>query len=285
MSIRKASFAGSWYPQSKKELNLIFEKELKSLSHRTVKETQVAVLPHAGLYYSSRGLTHLILNAPPLVEEVLIIAPSHYYPLKNNEMVFGSFDLYETPLATLDSLKTEFADQRAIITRAVEQEHAIEMILLVIAYLQNRQNSPIKVASALLNSVTDSDVLKTICEQVNSVVTNKNSLIIASSDFTHYGRNFNHTPFGTTVDKTVLQRVRESDLRIGSLLKEGSTNKLLEALNSRDYTICGLAGATVLSALAKQNSFEGEVVDYYTSVEKSKSYSNDFVAYLSLLWG
>ena len=105
-------------------------------------------------------------------------------------------------------------------------------------------------------------------------------MIIASSDFTHYGSRFGHTPFGSHVNAHVVSSVRSEDVRVATLLAHGQIDTLVRDRN----TICGIAGAMIVSMVAKERGLEGYVADYYTSLDVLGGDASDFVAYGTILW-
>lgn len=287
-SLRKVKYAGSWYSDNPKLLNSTIEKALDEATLNALapfeKELKMAVLPHAGLYYSSRGLAHLLLHAPDKLEKVLIIAPSHNYVMSENTLAFGHYSGYETPIGNLGSFKIELANKKPDATLAIDVEHAIEMILPFLAYIQNKSGNEIKVATALISQVTNKNALDKIATELLENIDFTTTLLISSSDFTHYGSRFSHTPFGTRVDKKVIDKVKESDLEIANYLAEGNFEELFKLKGEKELTICGLAGALILSYLANRKQLKGVVLDYYTSLEVEHSVANDFVAYATVGW-
>ena len=101
---------------------------------------------------------------------------------------------------------------------------------------------------------------------------------IASSDFTHYGRRFGYTPYGNYA----LERVKDSDYKIASSLAVGDTEGVFSI--HENTTICGIAGAMILSYAAKLKGLKGEVGDHYTSYDVYPDCADDFVSYFDVFW-
>jgi AmmeMemoRadiSam system protein B len=287
-SLRKVKYAGSWYSDNPKLLNSTIEKALDKATLNTLdsseKELKMAVLPHAGLHYSSRGLAHLLLHSPKKLEQVLIIAPSHNYVMSENTLAFGHYSGYETPIGNLGSFKIELANKKPDATLAIDVEHAIEMVLPFLAYIQNKNGNEIKVATALISQITNKNALKKIGDELLENLDFEKTFLISSSDFSHYGSRFSYTPFGSRVDKKVIEKVKESDLIIANDLAGGNLEDLFQIRGEKELTICGLAGSLILSYLANRKQLEGVVIDYYTSLDVEHSIANDFVAYATVGW-
>ncbi len=279
---RKAKFANSWYDGNQTNLTKLIEhsveQTLSSSTYEIQNNLKMGLFPHAGLFYSARGLSHLVANAPPLIEQVLIIAPSHYYLLVDDLLSFATFTTYETPLGDLPSFKPNVKEKGMDATKAVEKEHAIEMLLPILAYLQQKQASEIKVSTALISKVSSIEKAIEIGSTLIELATEPNTLILGSTDFTHYGSRFSYKPAGGA------KRVEEIDLEVATLLTKGDLENLFSLIKKRKPTICGIGGAIILSQLAKELDLEGVVADYYNSLDVTNEKEGDFVAYCSVLW-
>jgi len=279
---RKAKFANSWYDGDRANLTKLIEhsveQTLTSSTYEIKNRLKMGLFPHAGLFYSARGLSHLVANAPPLIEQVLIIAPSHYYLMVDDLLSFATFTSYETPLGDLPSFKPNIKDRGVDATKAVEKEHAIEMLLPILAYLQQKQKSEIKVATALISKVSSTEKAVEIASTLKVLASQPNTLILGSTDFTHYGSRFSYTPSGGA------KKVEEVDLEVATLLAKGDLENLFPLIKKHKPTICGIAGAIILSQLAKELDLEGVVADYYNSLDVTNESKGDFVAYCSVLW-
>ncbi|MFA7371296.1 MAG: AmmeMemoRadiSam system protein B [Sphaerochaetaceae bacterium] len=292
MAIRSAWYAGTWYsgePKSLKAtiLESIDEAQKVSGMERSRGAIRFALLPHAGLFYSGRGIAPLVIHAPQKIRKALILAPSHSLHLSADSLSWGVFEGFDTPLGRLSGLKVPAKNTN--FNSAIQREHAVEMVLPFLAYLQEKQNSPIEVATALISHVSEMGKATTLATQILDLlgegeVDSGEVLVIASSDFTHYGPRFNFVPYGVTANNEVVARVKAEDLKVATFLARGELGPLfLKQRTARD-TICGLAGGAVVSALAKSVASQGWVADYYTSLDVANEKSNDFVAYSTILW-
>src|SRR5690554_2256480 len=159
-TVRKAWYAGSWYAADAPTLRSTISKAVEQAQFwqkRSESESEVhcALVPHAGLAYSARGIAHLLDQRRERETRVLILGPSHNVVLPDNTLSFGLFSKYETPLGSLDSFSVGLESQGPDAIRTLQKEHSVEMVLPFLATLQERQNWPIKVAMALINRVSD----------------------------------------------------------------------------------------------------------------------------------
>ncbi len=290
---RKARYAGAWYAGEPEDLRSEIGKYL-SYSSADVDSYNVrmAVLPHAGLYYSGRSIARFFNNLPENTDNVCIISPSHYTYLTPDKITTADFDTLETPLAQIpyrSICEGIPKTMRECNVRAVKDEHAVEMVLPFISYLSEKRQREISVSIMLVSSV------KTL-EQVNEIaqmtldnlgrerIAEGKTVIIASSDFTHYGTRFGFTPYGSEDIRSIMSSVEEYDRSYARGFAEGSIEELLRRFDEEHPTICGFAPALLVSAISRKMKLTGVVVDYYTSNELNKNPLSDFVSYCSVFW-
>ncbi|NLA92754.1 MAG: AmmeMemoRadiSam system protein B [Spirochaetales bacterium] len=290
-ALRSAWYAGTWYAGDGEGLKATILDSIDAADKVRSKESptgaiRFALLPHAGLYYSGRGIAPLLRHAPPKISRVLILAPSHSAYLPNDQISFGNFSGFDTPLGRLEAFKVSDSSQ---LNSVLQKEHAVEMVLPFLAYLQEEQKSPIEVAMGLISHVSDINQANILANQLIELLGEEElergeTLVIASSDFTHYGPRFNYVPYGMRANQEVLTRVKEEDLKVATLLAKGELGPLFLRQRSERGTICGIAAGAIVSALAKKSGSKGWVADYYTSLDVVKERSNDLVAYGTILW-
>jgi AmmeMemoRadiSam system protein A len=108
-------------------------------------------------------------------------------------------------------------------------------------------------------------------------------VLVASSDLTHFGRNFGFEPF--PVDRAVSERLRRLDFQVlessGSLREE----LFLETLRETSATVCGVEPIALMLATLRRIESGGEVfqevLDYQTSGEITGDFHHS-VSYGSL---
>ncbi len=286
---RNARYAGSWYPGEDNELRSLILGTTGAAVKREAGPLSCAVLPHAGLYYSARGIAPLLCDVTGVLKRVLILSPSHYYRLSPDILSAGRFSGYQTPLGKLGSFDPFPSVSSVEVNPALEKEHALEMVLPFLAFIQERQGTPIEVAMALISEVNDTVSARNLASTIKSALGRESlltgeTLVIASSDFTHYGSRFSYTPFGPEVTMDVISKVQSLDLDTGNALVSGDLETLFSSRSHQRLSVCGIAGASVVSALASSLHLRGEVSDYYTSLDVTGEISNDFVAYETILW-
>lgn len=263
---RIARFAGTWYPADPKELS-----ETVSFVPHQGTGFRFAILPHAGLYYSGELINSFFSILDPTVEKIIILAPSHYHYLQPGHLYTAEFTESETPFGSIPTipLLTEYS---VIDNQVVADEHAIEMFLPFIA----RQGG-LSVSYGLISTVRSVEDVESYAQALLPLIDDKTA-VIASSDFTHYGRRFGYMPFGPHAETAVV----EHDLACACLLAEGNVEQVSRQFS--DSTICGIVPAMIVSRIAVLLGLVGHVDGHATSLDKGGGYDDDFVSYVTVFW-
>lgn len=285
--IRHATYAGSWYPDEPEQLQILIGKALAQASEPPKTPAHLAVLPHAGLFFSAQGIAPFFCNLPSQAERLLVLAPSHTTYLKPDRLVGGDFSSYETPLGKLEgfslpSIANGFAQE-------VESEHAVEMVMPFLSYINGQRERPLSFSSALISQITDGKALDHLCSALMADLGEESLLdgrtvVVASSDFTHYGRRFSYAPYSHLALDEQRSRVKEDDRTLSLLFAEGKTEEALAFFAGRKPTVCGFAPSLIVSALALRLHYTGRLASYYTSYDIAPSGDDAFVAYSTILW-
>lgn len=221
----RALFAGSWYTDQADTLR----SELSSLLEKSPKRSYIAkgaILPHAGLMFSGKGMAHFFKNLDPDIERVVVMAPSHYNYLVPGKIYYGRFEAHETPFGDIGGEMIEPEDDCFVQDNsAVEQEHAAEMFYPFIRFA--RENASLLVL--LIPEISDSSTLETLSARLMETLSKSGDMsktvFIASSDFTHYGPRFGYVPFGIGSSE---DRVADMDRRYADYLAEFRFDTLFE---------------------------------------------------------
>ena len=228
------------------------------------------VLPHAGLFYSGKLRRAFFERICEDRNKVLIISPSHYYALPAGCIVISDFTASETPFGTVPSFTPEI--EKSIINNDVIQaEHGVEMFLPFIG-----RKGGMSVAYAVISSLEKSEDAKEIATHILPAIDEK-TIVIASSDFTHYGPRFHYSPYG----KKALEKVEEHDRKAAMLI---ARNKGIEAYREfASSTICGIAPSAITAEIAALKNWKGETGPHSSSFSEDEGEEN-FVSYQTVFW-
>ncbi|MEA1964596.1 MAG: AmmeMemoRadiSam system protein B [Candidatus Aerophobetes bacterium] len=196
-AIRKPVVAGSFYEGAEERLKKQIEDcylhrlgpgEIPKVSSRKEGKTLGLICPHAGYLYSgpvaTRGFHQIIREKTPDI--VVIMGPNHYG--SGAEVAITEKEEWGTPLGISkvdNDLSREIVNTCPFIQfdeKAHQREHSVEVQLpfLQYSYKENFKIIPICIMKQ------DYNTSRRIGETLSRVLKDKNSLIIASSDFTHY---------------------------------------------------------------------------------------------------
>ena len=302
--IRRMQYAGSWYEDNPNLLRAFIAESLADAEGRNTRDMKtdfpdvkagacLAMLPHAGLRYSAKGIADFFVNLPSKAANILIIAPSHYVHIQPDSLTTADFTLAETPLADVKVLPLHELLPGRVVNgdrKAVELEHALEMFLPFCANLQLQSLKEIRVGFCLISEVSSEKSVDMLSESILEAVGDEQvlsgeTLIIASSDFTHYGQRFGYLPFTSTSGENVgvEEQVLLQDRIYAEMFAAGDIKGLLALKQKNQPTICGYVPGLIVSNIAKRLNLVGKVVNQYTSNSIS-GVSSDFVSYCSILW-
>ena len=191
MKVRKSAVAGRFYPASKEsiieQIESIREKELPNINLK-LKDNYIigGVVPHAGYMFSAYQAIHffeIVKQSQKKYDTIVIVNPNHTG--LGNEIAFDSNDVWETPLGQV-ALDVEFGEKLGVSISEIEQqrEHSGEVML---PFLQYFLDYDFKIAPITLSHQTYKNA-KLLAGKIHKAAQklNREILIIASSDFSHF---------------------------------------------------------------------------------------------------
>lgn len=283
MNVRKAVFAGSWYPDSAGEC----EKEINSfLKEITVKDSLKGkgiggIVPHAGWYFSG-SIACNVINC--LKDEkhtdVIIIFGMHLH--SDSPCYIMKEGAWETPFGEIEiekNIAQELAEKYSFNIETPDnfmQDNTIELQLPFIKYFFG----DIKIVPIGAPPVEDSFRIGKAAVEIAT----KMGLcvkVVGSTDLTHYGINYGFMPEGT--GPASIDWVRnENDRRIIEImLKMDPEGVITEAL-ARQNACCAGAAATAIAASKQLGANHAESISYATSYDKSPG--DSFVGYTGIVF-
>jgi hypothetical protein len=280
-AVRPAAMAGTWYPGDEALLGAYVDKLLDGESRAEAMPGPVRVLvaPHAGYRYSGAvaGDGYRLVRGQKF-SRVLLLGPSHHAGFHG--LSIADVTHYETPLGPvpldLDAIR-QLRTSSLVKTEpgAHREEHSLEMQLPL---LQRALQPGWQLVPVLVGQLAAEDY-RTAAELLRPLL-DENTLVIVSSDFTHYGPRYGYLPFPN--DKDTAERLEVLD-KVGlSFILDRDPQGFLDYKNSTGITICGYRPIALLLHLLPEDS-RGELVSYATSGKLTGSYANS-VSYLSIVF-
>ena len=176
--------AGMFYPSNGEHLSSMITDFISSSGRKPDNSITGLVSPHAGYVYSGAVAGAAFASAPAVVNTVIILAPTHSYPVHGASVYSG--EAYLTPLgpAVIDReisaglLNSGLSFQPA----AHRGEHSAEV---QIPFIQTKWPDA-SIVVILQGSVFDG-YSGTLAENLHTILGNREDvLIVASSDLSHY---------------------------------------------------------------------------------------------------
>ncbi len=255
MRIRTPAVAGMFYPKEKAELedsirHCISHKygSGKSDSHDKIYG---AICPHAGYMYSGPVATHSFSSIANQDFELAIILGPNHWGIGCSIATMKDCS-WQTPFGNVevDSEAAEFVNSA---TKLIEidyfshtRDHSIEVQVPMLQFYKKS----FKILPIILNNQNQDAALE-IGAAIAKLAKKKKSIIIGSSDFTHYEEN----EYAHKQDKALIEPILEMDVE-----------KFYTILDQRRVSACGYGAiASTMVACRELGAKQGRLLQYATS--------------------
>ncbi len=258
LSLRKPAFAGFFYPGERRELeSAIHDCYLHPLGPGRLPPSAysdapiVAVVsPHAGYQYSGPVAAHSYLHVSQMRKPdlIVVIGPNHYGT--GSGVSTYSDGAWETPLGKV-SVNARAARELADATGIVEfdplshrREHSIEV---QIPFLQQIYGDSVPFLPVSI-SFQDQETTALLAEGVSRLASARKTVLIASSDLTHY---------------EPAAEARRKDLSLLETVERMDVDAFYSTLEREQVTACGFGAiSTVVQAARSLGLRKGELLKY-----------------------
>jgi AmmeMemoRadiSam system protein B/AmmeMemoRadiSam system protein A len=227
--------AGQWFPSGERALREEIAERCKGIDVVRKKDVCAAVVPHAGYRYSGSVAAGVYLRIDPkCYSRVVVMGPSHYVGM-HNRMSVPDATHFATPLGELRADADFIARLRALpfVTHEPEahaREHSDQIQLpLIQACLAT--NLPVV---CVVCGQFDAKNLLSAAAAFRALLDDR-TLVVASSDFTHYGANYGYVPFTQDVQKNL----ESLDMGIFELFASKDVAGFMKRLDETGATVCG----------------------------------------------
>lgn len=265
--VRPPAVAGAFYEGAPFALDRQVDTLLKlAVRPATTGSLIAAVAPHAGYVFSGRCAASVYsLISSGQYDRVIILCPSHHAVVPGVSLPDPALTAYLTPLGTVaidravcDALRKNSGF--VTVPRAAVREHAIEVQL---PFLQKTARSFLVVP--LICGQAEAVDIEAISAALSPFVGSR-TLLLASSDFTHFGPNYGYQPFADKVPERLRQWLALASGRIAALDEKGFQDHCAATHD----TICGEMPIRILMATLRQAGLKGvagQVLDTAASGE------------------
>ncbi len=272
--VRKPILAGQWYSADRKALAAVVDGYMEKATVFSFKTKPVGlVCPHAGYTWSGAVAGHAYrLLKGHSYKRVIVLAPAHHVAPPGASILDVTH--YETPLGRVP-LDRKVCDALLkdrnfeTVPEAHAREHSIEIQLPFLQrVLKDFELVPIVVGRPTIGVLRD--ISAAVARHVDD-----NTLVVASSDFTHYGGGYGYVPFKTDIP----ENLKKLDMGAVEFILGTDPDGFYRYQRNTRATICGAAPIFVLLSIFSEGC-RGELVKYDTSGRKSGDFSQS-VSYVA----
>ncbi len=284
-AVHASPLSGTWYPDNAVALEALLGELWKKSEERTgafvLPGGRAFLAPHAGLSYSGTVAAAVYRHLERLQPRCVIIAGFTHRGGPDGISI-PDVEAYQTPLGRVP-VDLELAgglSSAASFRRSPESrlcDHSVEIQLPLL-----QKALPRATVVPLYVGRLDREAREKAADVLARCMT-PDVVLVASSDLTHFGRDFGFEPF--PADRAVSERLRRLDFQVlessGSLREEA----FLETLRETSATVCGGEPIALMLATLRRIESGGEVfqqvLDYQTSGEITGDFHHS-VSYGSL---
>ena len=271
MKVRRPTQAGAFYEGNAEALRTQIEncflqdpgpKKPPKVNTKGPRQVIGLICPHAGYMYSgavaANAYYELAQDGKP--DTILILGPNHTgYGSALSLMNEG---VWRTPLGDVE-IDVETANQILQETRIIDVddaahrfEHSIEVQLPFLQYLYGSEFRFIPICFQMQDLVSTVEVGQALVQ----VLVNKNAIVIASSDMTHYEPQAQ----AASKDREALKTVEAMDEK-----------RFYSTIETHNISACGYGPiATVISAAKGLGAKEAKLLCYKSSGDVTGDYSS-----------
>jgi AmmeMemoRadiSam system protein B/AmmeMemoRadiSam system protein A len=268
------AIVGKWYSADTKTLLREIEGLFAKGKVKQKENVIGLILPHAGYQYSGATAALGLKTLKKKYKRIIVIGPSHYVGMQGILSVPDA-DSYQTPLGEIE-LDTEFIrkllkeDMFRYAPAAHEHEHSVQIEVPLLQYVQE----DFKFVPIVAGQCSAAEV-KEAAGILHKMVDNE-TLVVASSDFVHYGARFGYVPF----TKDIPEGLRKVDMGAYEYIAKLDGEGFLKYKQKTGATICGCVPVAILVSMCDKDT-KVELVKYTTSGEMTGDFDNS-VSYMTV---
>jgi len=279
--IRPYLNTGPWYPSDPQRLSQMLDGFFKAVPQpENASPVRGIIAPHAGFEYSGRCAARAYRSLSPAqgIRRIILLGASHRSGFYGARV--ADYSAYATPLGQVPvdteicrvlAAKKFFKSDRD----TMRFEHSLENQLPFLQKVLSGCNYKIvPIIFGVLEKKDFAAMAETIAPFIDS-----QTLVVASSDLTHYGENFAYTPFKGDIKKqlTIL------DTGFIETIQKLDFEKFYRYHEKTGITACGFIPIGIMLRLFEKQNISCALADYYKSGDLNNDYSS-CVSYASLVF-
>jgi len=274
--VREARIAGSWYPGKEQTLRQQLEEYFSNADPKEPKgKIRAIIAPHAGYVYSGQTAAYAY---KPLrkgdYERVILLGVSHRLGGIPGGAITDATQ-WKTPLGEVvvdRQVCDELLKDKLFMSLPVnaDMEHSLEIQL---PFLQERLGD-FKLVPIMVGD-PDDDACRRMGALLKTII-DEQTLIVVSSDFTHYGAQFDYYPFRENVE----ENLKKLDMGAVEPIINADSKAFRDYMKKTGATICGRNPIAVLLSIIPED-MKGELVRYDTSGKMTGDFGSS-VSYVAI---
>ncbi|GIW41090.1 MAG: hypothetical protein KatS3mg076_1667 [Candidatus Binatia bacterium] len=275
---KPSNLAGRWYPADPRKLREELERCLRDAEEAELSALEAAVVPHAAYRYSGKAAAGVYrIVGDTAVERVVLLAPSHYCAYLG--VAVPTFEVFETPLGEvgIETDSVEALRGNPLVAAddfPYEREHSLEIQLPFLQVVA----PGVPVVPLMVGELRRADASRLASSLVP--LRTPGTIFLASSDFTHYGADFDYLPFPPLDEDYVRKELARLDRGAVEFVLRADPSGFRRYVEETGATVCGRRPIEVLLEL-EAGRVEGVLVDYYTSLDVTGDYEHS-VSYAAI---
>jgi len=289
-AVLHSALAGDWYAADANTLSEQIATFFQNAEVEPKNNVIALILPHAHYDFSGQtavcGLTcacgSLQADAgagkttDKKYKRIVIIGPTHYVSMEEVLSV-PRVTHYETLLGQIP-LDVEFIDKllEYSVFQNIPQTHKLEHSVQIELPLLQYSQKDFKLVPIVSGSCSPETISK--AGAILKSLVDRETLVIASSDFTHYGPRFPYVPF----TENIPEQIRKLDMEAYEYIANLDCGGFLKYKQTTGATICGYIPIAILLSMLDKPA-EAELIKYITSGELTGDFTNS-VSYLSVVF-
>ncbi len=274
IDVRHPAVAGAFYPSDPIALTKMIAGFYAEAKKQVFSGRPLAIIaPHAGYQYSGQTAAKAYKQLEgQSYDVVVVISPSHTVFFQGASVYNGG--AYQTPIGVIEidrKLSQEIADihpdvylsNKGHTGGSVRGEHALEVQLPLLQQILGKFK-----LVAIVMGEQESETCHILGEVLASGLKDKNCLIVASTDLSHFHDE---------------KEARKLDANIQKAVEQYNPEKILSVLSSGQGEACG--GGVVAAAMAAAKRLGGEevIITGYTTSGSTTGDFSEVVGYLSAI--
>jgi len=283
VNVRRANFAGTWYPSAAAACEREIKRFLKDQAPPTAAGIRPngGIVPHAGWYFSGSIACNVIhrfsSEKPP---DLFVLFGMHLHEGSPSYiMVEGAWDTPFGPIEIEEDFAKKLTERFSFHIETPHdyiQDNTIELQLPFIKYFCGTSRIvPVGVPPAG-RAVSVGEVAAEI-----AMTLGKDIRFIGSTDLTHYGYNYGFAPMGVGTDAMEWVRDKNDRRIIDAMLALDPERVIAEALASHNACCAGAVAAAIAGAKV-MGTKQAQLLAYATSYDKSPG--DNLVGYVGILF-